>query len=83
VSAFLQPDFLGQAAWLWLTSLAVVVALLALDLGVLHKDDRETGAAESLRLSGGCIAVAALFGGWLCAPGPTAAAAASLHWHDG
>ena len=39
----LNADFLGKAVWLWLVFAAVVVALLALDLGVLHKDDREIG----------------------------------------
>ena len=40
---FLQADFLGKAAWVWLTFLGVVVTLLAFDLGVLHKDDHEIG----------------------------------------
>lgn len=61
---FLLP-FLGQPAWLWLVFVAVVVALLAFDLGVLHRDDRAIGVTESLWLSAGYIAVAVLFGGWL------------------
>ncbi|MEJ8837845.1 TerC family protein [Ramlibacter sp. AN1133] len=65
MSAILQADFLGQAVWLWLTFIAVVVTLLALDLGVLHTEDREIGARESLWLSTGYIGVAALFGAWL------------------
>ena len=62
---FLQADFLGQAAWLWLVFLAIVVTLLAFDLGVLHRTDREIGVKESLWLSSGYIAVAGLFGAWL------------------
>ncbi|HEY0817319.1 MAG TPA: TerC family protein [Rhizobacter sp.] len=62
---FLQADFLGQAVWLWLAFITIVVALLAFDLGVLHKDDREIDVKESLWLSAGYIGVAALFGGWL------------------
>ena len=31
--------------------LAIVIALLAFDLGVLHKEDKEMGVAESLKLS--------------------------------
>ena len=57
--------FLGQAVWLWLVFVTVVVALLAFDLGVLHKDDHAIGIGESLRLSAGYIGVAVLFGCWL------------------
>jgi tellurite resistance protein TerC len=67
VNELLQADFLGQAVWLWLTFIAIVMTLLAFDLGVLHKNDHEIGVAESLWLSGGYIAVAALFGAWLWA----------------
>ncbi|MFC5499013.1 TerC family protein [Caenimonas terrae] len=60
-----QSLFLGHALWLWLVFAGVVVTLLALDLGVLHRSDRAIGIAESLWLSAGYIAVALLFGGWL------------------
>ena len=63
---FIAADFLGKPAWIWLTFAGVVVALLALDLGVLHKDDREIGVRESLLLSAGYIGVAMLFGAWVC-----------------
>ena len=59
---FLLMPFLGQAVWLWLVFVTVVVALLAFDLGVLHKDDHAIGIGESLRLSAGYIGVAGLFG---------------------
>lgn len=62
---FLSTPFLGQATWLWLVFVGVVVSLLAFDLGVLHRDDREIGIGESLRLSAGYISVAVMFGGWL------------------
>lgn len=62
---FLLMPFLGQAVWLWLVFVTVVVALLAFDLGVLHKDDHAIGIGESLRLSAGYIGVAVLFGCWL------------------
>jgi hypothetical protein len=48
---FLSSPFLGQALWLWLAFFAVVVTLLALDLGVLHRDDHVIGVRESLLLS--------------------------------
>ena len=65
MTEFLHSPFLGQATWLWLVFVGVVVALLAFDLGVLHRDDHEIGVRESLWLSGGYISAATLFGGWL------------------
>ena len=62
---FLHTPFLGTAAWIWLTFAGIVVTLLALDLGVLHKDDREIGVRESLTLSAAYIGVATLFGTWV------------------
>ncbi|MEO8384263.1 MAG: TerC family protein [Betaproteobacteria bacterium] len=61
----LQTPFLGKAVWIWLVFAAIVVTLLALDLGVLHRDDREIGVRESLLLSSGYISIALLFGGWV------------------
>ena len=62
---FLTADFLGKPAWVWLTFVGIVIALLAFDLGVLHKDDKEIGVRESLLLSAGYISVALLFGAWV------------------
>ena len=71
--ALLFLDVAGKPLWLWLVFLAIVFALLAFDLGVLHRDSREIGIAESLRLSVFYIAVAAVFGGWIWASmGPQA-----------
>jgi tellurite resistance protein TerC len=62
---FLTSDLLGKATWLWLVFLVLVGALLAFDLGVLHKDDKELGVGESLVLSAFYIAIAVVFGGWI------------------
>mgnify|MGYP003652220919 FL=1 len=62
---FFFSDFLGTATWLWLVFLAVVFSLLAFDLGVLHRDDREIGVRESLLLSAGYISAGLLFGLWI------------------
>jgi tellurite resistance protein TerC len=62
---FLTSDFMGKPAWVWLSFVGIVVALLAFDLGVLHKDDKEIGVRESLLLSAGYISVALIFGAWV------------------
>ncbi|MEY3200703.1 MAG: hypothetical protein RIR70_253 [Pseudomonadota bacterium] len=63
--SFLQADFMGKPGWLWLVFISVVITLLVLDLGVLHKGDREIGVQESLVLSAGYIGAAMLFGAWV------------------
>ena len=55
-------ELFGTPIWAWGAFAAIVAALLAFDLGVLHKEDREIGVRESLWLSAGYIAVACLFG---------------------
>lgn len=62
---FLHLDLLGTPAWMWPVFLSLVLALLALDLGVLHKVSREIGIKESLTMSAFYIAIGLLFGGWL------------------
>jgi tellurite resistance protein TerC len=61
----LSADFLGHPAWVWLSFAGIVAALLAFDLGVLHKDDQAIGVRESLLLSAGYVSVAVLFGAWV------------------
>ncbi|MFZ9395287.1 MAG: TerC family protein [Erythrobacter sp.] len=62
---FLFADWLGTPAWFWLVFLGLVAALTAFDLGILHKEDREMGIAESLKLSAFYIGIALLFGVWI------------------
>ncbi len=62
---FLYSDLMGKAVWIWLLFVGIVVTLLALDLGVLHKDDHEIEVKESLYLSAGYISVSLLFGAWV------------------
>jgi tellurite resistance protein TerC len=59
---FLFIDWLGTPIWFWLSFLGLVVALTAFDLGILHKEDREMGIGESLKLSAFYISIALLFG---------------------
>jgi tellurite resistance protein TerC len=65
ISAILFTDLAGKPAWLWLAFIGIVVALLAFDLGVLHKEDKEIGIRESLLLSAGYIGMGLAFGGWV------------------
>lgn len=62
---FLNSDFLGKEAWVWLLFIGIVITLLVVDLGVLHKDNHVIGAKESLWMSAGYIAIALMFGGWI------------------
>lgn len=62
---FLTDLWLGTPAWFWLAFLGIVGALTIFDLGVLHKEDREMGISESLKLSAFYIAVALAFGVWI------------------
>ena len=61
VQMFSAP-LLGTPAWAWLAFAAIVIVLLVLDLGLLHRTDRPVATGESLLLSAGYIAVAVLFG---------------------
>lgn len=62
---FLWLDVQGTALWMWLSFFAIVIALLALDLGVLHKENKEIGIRESLLLSTFYITLGLAFGGFV------------------
>ena len=62
---FLTADWLGTPLWFWLSFAGIVLALTAFDLGVLHKDDREMGIGESLKLTAFYISIALAFGVWV------------------
>ena len=57
--------WLGKPLWMWLAFLTIVVVLLALDLGVLHRKQREIEVKESLILSGVYIGLGLAFGAWV------------------
>jgi hypothetical protein len=48
---FLAVEWIGKPIWMWVGFFSIVLALLAFDLGVLHKEDKEMGISESLYLS--------------------------------
>ena len=65
MEALLFTLFLGTPLWLWFSFIAIVVALLAFDLGILNKTDHEIGVRESLRLSALYISLGVAFGGFV------------------
>ena len=85
---FLFADWLGTPIWFWLAFLGLVVALTAFDLGILHKEDREMGIGESLKLSAFYISIALLFGVWVyfqktAAFGPEVGADLTMKYYTG
>jgi tellurite resistance protein TerC len=62
---FLFIELLSKPIWMWLGFFGLVVALLAFDLGVLHRDQHEIGVRESLLLSAFYIALGLGFGGFV------------------
>ncbi len=62
---FLSIDLMGKPVWMWAIFIAIVIALLVLDLGVLHRKSREIGVRESLLMSAFYIALGLAFGGFV------------------
>jgi tellurite resistance protein TerC len=62
---FLLYDWLTKPVWMWLAFLGIVATLLALDLGVLHRKQREIEVKESIALSAFYLALGLAFGGWI------------------
>lgn len=59
---FLAAEWMGKPFWMWKGFLLIVLLLLAFDLGVLNRKDKEMGVAQSLWLSAFYIAFAVLYG---------------------
>lgn len=62
---FLFDPFLGKPVWMWGVFIGIVLLLLILDLGVLHRKFREIGVKESLWMSAFYIAAGLAFGAWV------------------
>ncbi len=62
---FLFTDWLGKPLWLWLAFFGIVLSLLVLDLGVLHRENREIEVRESLWMSAFYITLGLAFGGFV------------------
>lgn len=50
---------------IWIIFISIVLVLLALDLGVFHKDNREISIKESLKMTLFYIIIACIFGLWI------------------
>lgn len=65
LTEWLSAESIGAPMWAWLLFLALVLGLLALDLGLLHRRDRVMGVRDSLRASLLYIVAALLFAVWI------------------
>src|SRR5690349_7142678 len=65
LDSMLFSSFLGKPGWMWLAFITIVTILLVLDLGVLHRKQREIPVSESLVLSAGYVTLGLIFGGWV------------------
>jgi tellurite resistance protein TerC len=65
LSTIVLATWLTKPVWMWLLFIAIVVVLLVLDLGVLHKGHREIETRESLLLSAFYITLGVAFGAWV------------------
>ena len=65
VTTALSSPLVGTPTWAWLLFLAIVVGLLALDLGVFHREDKPISLKESLWTSALYIVAALAFAGWV------------------
>jgi len=62
---FLYGSFLAKPIWMWTAFIAIIIILLALDLGVFHRRDEEIGLRESVAYSVFYIVIALIFGTWI------------------
>jgi len=63
----LYTEFMGTAAWMWLTFIGLVITLLVLDLGLLNRDRTEISVAKSLKLSAFYISLGLAFSAFVWA----------------
>ena len=65
LASMLTTPLFGTPGWFWLAFLLIILGLLILDLGVLHRDQHEIEMRESLLLYSGYFSVGMAFGGWI------------------
>ncbi len=65
ILTLLVSDFLGKPVWAWASFVAIVLALVAFDLGVFNRKAHEISFRESMIQSSAYVIIALLFGGWV------------------
>jgi tellurite resistance protein TerC len=63
--SFMLVHWMGSPLWMWAAFITLVATILTFDLGVLHKENREIGVKESLKLSALYISLGLSFGAWV------------------
>ncbi|WP_439858584.1 TerC family protein [Pseudomonas sp. MBLB4136] len=63
--AFFNTPLFGTPGWFWLAFLVLILGLLILDLGVLHRDQHVIEMRESLLLYSGYFSIGLAFGAWI------------------
>ncbi len=61
LTGFLSANWLGMPAWVWLGFITAVIVILAVDLGLFHKEAHEVSLKESAVLAGACMTLGFLF----------------------
>jgi tellurite resistance protein TerC len=61
LSSLLLAPWLGMPVWVWLGFLGIVGFVLALDLGLFHKQAHEVSIRESAILAGSCMTLGVAF----------------------
>ena len=51
LTASLAANWLGMPIWVWLAFIGIVIVILAIDLGLFHKDAHEITMKESRQFS--------------------------------
>lgn len=60
-----SQEFLSKPLWMWVIFLSIVLVLIALDLGVFNRKDKEIGIKTSLYMYACYFSIGLAFGGWI------------------
>ncbi len=61
LTVLLANPWLGMPVWVWLAFIGVVLTILAIDLGLFHRDAHEPSMTESMVIAGSCMTLGFLF----------------------